>query len=233
MRQLPLPVQLRASSIFASFYAGPNAGVVAQLKSLASGTRLPSVWVHGVASVGKTHLLQAVCAQAGERGATAGYFPLSDTTLQSDALVGCESLSFVCIDDFERIAGQAAWEHAVFRLFTELEEIGGRLLIASSSPPTATQIALKDLASRLGAGSVLRLRSLGDNEQIAALQLRAATLGMELMTDAAQFLVRRLPRDMATLCSALDRLDQASLATQRRLTLPFVRDFLDEAQGNR
>jgi DnaA family protein len=35
-----------------------------------------------------------------------------------------------------------------------------------------------------------------------------------------------LPRDMATLCDALDKLDQASLVTQRRLTVPFVRSAL-------
>jgi DnaA family protein len=39
--------------------------------------------------------------------------------------------------------------------------------------------------------------------------------------------MRRLPRDIGSLCGWLDRLDLASLAAQRRLTVPFVRDVIE------
>ena len=71
---------------------------------------------------------------------------------------------------------------------------------------------------------MLTLQPLDEEEQMAALQLRARLRGFELPDDAAQFLLRRLPRDMATLCAFLDELDEASLVAQRRLTVPFVRD---------
>jgi DnaA family protein len=116
----------------------------------------------------------------------------------------------------------------VFRLYTELEESGGRLVIASDAPPAATSIVLRDLASRLSAGAVLRLQPLNDDEQMLALQARAAQLGLELPADAAQTLLRRLPRDMPTLCKALEKLDEMSLATQRRLTVPLVRQMLED-----
>ena len=44
--------------------------------------------------------------------------------------------------------------------------------------------------------------------------------------ETAQFLLRRLPRDMASLCGWLDRLAVASLEAQRRLTVPFVREVM-------
>jgi DnaA-homolog protein len=59
-----------------------------------------------------------------------------------------------------------------------------------------------------------------------ALQIRAARRGLELADEAALFLVRRLPRDMHSLCDVLDRLDAASLVAQRRLTVPFLREAL-------
>ena len=59
-----------------------------------------------------------------------------------------------------------------------------------------------------------------------ALQIRAARRGLTLADDAAVFLLRRLPRDMHSLCGALDRLDEASLVAQRRLTVPFLRQAL-------
>jgi DnaA family protein len=39
--------------------------------------------------------------------------------------------------------------------------------------------------------------------------------------------VHRLPRDMHSLCAVLDRLDEAALAAQRRLTVPFLRQVLE------
>jgi DnaA-homolog protein len=228
MRQLALPVRLRASSVFQSFFSGTNAEVVRQLLALVPGERPPVIWLYGPRSVGKTHLLQALCARAGEQDHAAAYWPLQDVaSLDADLLMGCESLAFVCLDDFAAVLGNAAWERAFFRLYTEIEDQGGRLIIAAESPPAALPIRLRDLASRLAAGTVLRLQALSDDEQIAALTLRATQLGLELPFDTAQYLLRRLPRDMASLCDALDKLDQASLVTQRRLTVPFVRSALE------
>ncbi|MCG8099354.1 MAG: DnaA regulatory inactivator Hda, partial [Candidatus Thiodiazotropha taylori] len=44
--------------------------------------------------------------------------------------------------------------------------------------------------------------------------------------ETAQFLLQRTPRDIHFLTILLDRLDQASLAAQRKLTIPFVREAL-------
>jgi DnaA-homolog protein len=228
MQQLPLPVMLRTSSVFESFYSGPNDTAVRQLLALRSGT--PTViWLYGSTGVGKTHLLQALCARAQPRN-SATYLPLRELQpLHPGLLQGCEALSLVCIDDIDVVLGQPEWEHALFRLHVELEESRGRLAIAASIAPTSAKIALADLASRLAAGAVMSLQALDDDQQQLALQARAKQLGLELPADTAQLLLRRLPRDMHTLCNALEKLDEASLITQRRLTLPFVREWLDRA----
>jgi DnaA family protein len=201
-----------------------------QLAVLTPGQRPLATWLHGPLGVGKTHLLQAICAQAGEQQRAAAYVPLREWALQgAEVLSGCESLAFVCLDDFDAIAGNSLWERALFRLYTEMEESGGRLVIAAELPPVAQPVQLRDLASRLAASAVLRLEPLSDDEQVLALQARASQLGLELPADTAQFLLRRLPRDMATLCATLEKLDEASLATQRRLTVPLVRQVLGDA----
>ena len=74
---------------------------------------------------------------------------------------------------------------------------------------------------------MLTLQTLDDDEQVTALQLRANLRGFELPDEAAQYLLRRLPRDMASLCTFLDELDEESLVSQRRLTVPFVREVMD------
>jgi DnaA family protein len=227
--QLPLRIGLRDSSRFASYFAGVNQVTTSALQALRTGTerRQVCVFIHGLAGTGKSHLLQAICAAASERQESSAYFPLRDLTFFGpEVLSGCEELAYVCVDDVDQVAGRGDWERALFSLHQQLDERGGQLIVAASAPPAAIHFTLADLASRLAGGLVLTLHALDEDEQMAALQLRAHLRGFELPHDAAQFLLRRLPRDMTSLCAFLDELDAASLIAQRRLTLPFVRDTL-------
>jgi DnaA family protein len=69
---------------------------------------------------------------------------------------------------------------------------------------------------------------LNDAEKAQALRLRARARGMEMPEAVASHLLQRHARDMAALFVLLERLDRASLAAQRRLTVPFVREVAGE-----
>lgn len=228
-RQLPLSIRLRDSSVFATFHAGRNQPALDALRAL-SGARAPTcVWLHGPRGSGKSHLLQALCARSAGGAESAAYLPMLEAAhIGPDLLSGYGEFALVCLDDLHAIAGRDEWERALFRLHQELEERGGRLAVSAAAPPAALGFRLRDLASRLNGGLVLTLLPLDDAEQLAALRLRAEQRGFELPDEAAQFLLRRLPRDMASLCAFLDELDEASLAAQRRLTVPFVREVLSK-----
>ena len=234
--QLPLGIRLQDSSVFASYFAGRNQPAVAALLALASGAATPGptcIWLHGAAGTGKTHLLQAVCARAGRDARTAAYLPLPAVIeLGNEVLAGFGELSIVCLDDAQVIAGREDWERALFRLHQELDERGGRLMVSGVTPPAALPFRLRDLASRLNGGLVLTLQPLDEPEQMAALQLRAQLRGLELPEETAQFMLRRLPRDMSHLYAFLDQLDEASLAAQRRLTVPFVKQVMEERMAD-
>ena len=79
----------------------------------------------------------------------------------------------------------------------------------------------------------MQLRVLDEGEQHAALQLRARLRGVELPDETLHWLQRRFPRDMRTLYELLDTLDEASLAAQRRLTIPFIREVLRHSARTR
>jgi DnaA family protein len=183
--------------------------------------------VYGAAGSGRSHLLQAACAEASRAGRPAAYLPLAQ--LRADGariLDGFEQLALVALDDLDAVAGDAAFEAALFTLYNGLAEHGRSLAIASAGSPAATPVRLPDLASRLAASEVHRLEPLAESEQPAALRRRAERRGLELPAETLAFLTRRAPRDFATLCRMLDALDTESLAAQRRLTVPFVRDWL-------
>ncbi|NJD30480.1 MAG: DnaA regulatory inactivator Hda [Gammaproteobacteria bacterium] len=228
MEQLPLSVRLRDSARLASFVPGRNRELLRLIGGgPAAGPRV--VWIWGRPGTGKTHLLQAACAAVADSGGTASYLDLT-ATADPAWLEGCESLDLVCLDGIDAIAGNAAWNEAIFRLHALMQDYPARLYAATTAPPAAIEFHLPDLRSRLLAASVHQLFELDEADQAEALRRRAAQRGLELSTEGALYLVHRLPRDMHSLCAMLDRLDEASLAAQRRLTVPFLRSAL-EAQG--
>jgi DnaA family protein len=225
VKQLALGVRLRAEAVFDSFWPGPNGEIVAALRAPST----TPLWLWGAAGSGKTHLLQAVCAAAGE---SAAYFPLARSlALPPEALAGFERSGVLCIDDADAVAGDLAWERALFRVFNEAAELRTRLIFAAAAPPRQPEWRLEDWRSRAAASVVYQLRELDDAGRIEALRLRAAQRGLQLPYETSEYLLKRMPRDLRSLFEVLDLLDEASLAAQRRLTIPFIRDALEKLAG--
>ncbi len=103
-----------------------------------------------------------------------------------------------------------------------------RLIFAASAAPRSLAWCLDDWKSRAGACVVYQLRDLDEAGRIEALSLRAAQRGLQLPRETAEFLLNRFPRDLPSLLGLLDALDEASLAAQRRLTIPFIRAALEK-----
>lgn len=233
MRQLPLGMRWRDGSVFETFVSGPNEQAVDALRHLEWNAG-PALWLWGPAATGKTHLLQASCARAGAAGRTAAYFPMSQyEQFDPGALAGCEQLDLVCIDDVHSVAGEPEWERSLFVLYNAMQENQRRLVLASSRAPAAVDWRLADLGSRMSASLVFQLRGLSEEEQADVLRVRARARGLELQEEAAGYLLRRLPRDLRSLCELLEKLDTASLAANRRLTVPFIREVLERSTSQR
>lgn len=225
--QIPLRFVIREDQTFDSFLPGPNAQAV----SLLQRGDEPLTYLWGEPGCGKTHLLQACCAQAVEQGRSCVYLPLNELlALPEASLDGLESLELVCLDDLQQARDNAPWELAVFHLFNRVRDAGHRLLVSADCPPAALPFELADLQSRMGWGLTLRLQALDDDQKQHALTARAHALGMELSAEVARYLLSRFPRDLSSLWRLLDQLDAASLSAQRRLTIPFVRSFLIETK---
>jgi DnaA-homolog protein len=229
MRQLTLGVQLKERATFASFLTARNQELVAHLRHVAAATPPGATWLAGPHSAGKSHLLQAVCADVAP-GRRAAYLPL-ETLLPfgPGTLDGAEALDVACFDDVQAVAGLAEWEQRLFSLWQSALDRHGTLLFAARENPVHVEFGLPDLKSRLASSAIFAVRELNDEEQLQALDLRAQLRGFELPAETARYLQRRFPRDMRTLCEILDTLDDAAFVAQRRLTVPFIRAHLDRA----
>ena len=227
--QLALPITLEAGATLDNFHAGPNGAAVEALRTLAIKGETAVMFLHGADGTGKSHLLQAACRAAIAAGRTALYLPMGQAVLLDPSVVeNLDRYALVCIDDVQRIAGADAWQRALLGLFDALKSSGGSLAASARSAPAAIKRLLPDLVSRLAWGPVFQLAALGDADKITALQQRARGRGYELPEETAKYLLNRLQRDMSTLCATVDALDAASLAAQRKVTVPFVKSVLEK-----
>ena len=226
--QLPLNFQLRDDATFSSFYPSENEEALYAVQQCANAKGDNFIFLWGQEGVGKSHLLQAACQHSSEKGNPSVYIPLQDKSEFSLSLLkDFEEIPLVCIDDIDSIANLPLWEEALFHFFNRIRAQNGYLIISANTSPKELKINLPDLKSRLTWGVVYQLHRLQDDDKIHALQLRAHQRGLHLNKTVGQFLLSRCSRNMAELFNTLEILDRASLAEQRRLTVPFVKHVLE------
>jgi DnaA family protein len=225
LSQLALPLQLQDHAVFESFWSVGNDALIAYLKDLCDRGLSPGCWIWGAAATGKTHLLQAVCERIGDRSV---YLPLASLLDAGPALLqGLELRQFICLDEIDAVAGDPAWEQALFGLCNQAQDSGAVLVISANASARECGFDLKDLESRFTRLPPFHLQPLADADRLKALQLRAKLRGLDLPQETANYLLTRIKRDMASLYALLDRLDKEALKAQRRLTIPFVKSVLE------
>jgi len=157
------------------------------------------------------------------------YLPLAELvdSATPDILQDVEQVGLLCIDDLDAIAGRDDWQEALFHCINRLQQSNCKWVISSQMNPAMIAVTLADLRSRLATALVYQLAKLNDADKQQALILQAQTRGLNLPVDVAQYLLRHHSRDMHELMALLKQLDKASMIEQRRLTIPFVRTFLN------
>lgn len=225
--QLPLAWRAPADARLDTFLHAPP-GAIAALGALARGDAGTWVLVVGAPGTGKSHLLLGACAHAEARGRRAAYVPLSHARGRvGEAIAGADAASFVAIDGVEAIAGAREDEVALFEAHNRLRAAGVGVAYAATHAPDGLPLAVPDLRSRLAQCLRVVLEPLDDDGRADVLRARAERRGLALDPAAIDWLLRREGRELAHLTALLDRLDRASLAAQRRVTVPFLRQVLD------
>lgn len=221
-QQLTLGIHLRDDATFDNYYSGDNEQVIHNLKAQEE----PYVFLFGESGTGKSHLLQAACHEIGKEGLPVVYLPLAEEGLMPAMLDGLENMSLIALDDIQSVAGDEDWEHALFNLYNRVRDKEGSMLVSSNEPLASLNIQLADLRSRLSWGPIFKLTSLSDKEKQLALQQRAKNRGLDLADEVVTYLLKRSPRDMNSLFTLFETLDKASMVEKRKLTIPFIKDYL-------
>lgn len=231
VHQLPLALRMRNASRLSNFIDNPDSNLLPLLARQRNGDE-PLIYLHGLPGSGRTHLLLGQCNAAQDAGLQVAFLPASEhAQLHPSMLNGLEQLDLIAIDDIDRLAGQADWEQALFGLFNRVREQRKRLLVSATSPATSAGFALPDLCSRLAWGVTLAIPPLQEPQREQLLHELARQCGLSMPDEVAHYLIRRHARDNKSLQQLVQRLDHDSLAAQRPLSIPFVRERLKSDPG--
>lgn len=218
--QRALPLAPGEQSTFARFVTGANREVTDHLRRPHAG--FDCVWLFGDPGVGKTHLLQALCHEH----AGSAYVPAVRVVASGASLHGYGTFRAVGVDDLPHWLGRREAELAFVGLYDQLAARGARLVVTARRSPMDEDFALNDLRSRLRAAGCYRVAPLDDAHRARLLTDAARRRSLSLTPEVVRFLLSHAHRDQRELLRLLDRLDESSLAAQRRITVPFVKEVL-------
>ena len=225
-RQTLIPGRVEAEHSFAGYQVGDNGELLAELRHIVRRDRPRRVlYLWGEAGCGKTHLLNACCHLACSLQRPHAYLPVDRPQPDPAQLASIAPGALLCVDDFQAATGEA-WQIALFGLYEKLLGGDGAMVVGANQPVGALDLELKDLQSRLASGGVYRVAALSETEQLAALATRARQRGFELSDPVLRFIITYYRRDTASLFALLERIDNASLAEQRKITIPFIKSLL-------
>jgi DnaA family protein len=223
--QLALAIQLNDEARFTDFHWADNPSLQEHLQQALSRKGDSLIYLWGNVGSGKSHLLQACCQQ---QITSAIYLPLNVLKEWGPGVLdGLDEQSLICVDDIDAIASDALWEEALFHLYNRVRDAGKTTFImAGHDSPRHSPIQLPDLRSRLSGCLVIQVHELSDDAKVETLCKQAHKRGLELPMSVSQFLVSRCARSMRDLHELLEKLDEASWVSQRKLTIPFVKSIL-------
>ena len=200
MKQLLLDIKPPALPTLQNFVVGRNAEALASLQALMIGS-----------------------AQLGFMYPKFIYLWGESGSGKSHLLSACKAPGMRVADDVHLLDNDAQID--LFNQYNQLKEAGQTLIAAGLHAPT--QMGLRDdLATRLAWGLVYQLHPLNDEEKAQALKQHALERGMKLPDDVTEYCLRYLRRDLPTLMSVLDALDQLSLTVKKPVTVPMLKKLL-------
>jgi chromosomal replication initiation ATPase DnaA len=168
---------------------------------------------------GKSHLAAIWAEEAGARSISAHALTAIDVpgALATGALV------------VEDLKSQDLDERALFHLLNLAREDAAFVLITAREPPTALQIELRDLRSRLRAVPTVSLLPPDDQLFRALIVKFCADRQLSVDETVVSYLVTRIERSYAAVRQAVELLDTEALRLGRPVTRALAADLLRDA----
>lgn len=224
-KQLNLPLSYDQCSSFDNYYQS-NEFITDALKKSVEASADNFVFVSGGLATGKSHLLSALALYCQQNHVPLQYFSAEMLVDYSeDVITSAGPNSALIIDDIHLLAGLQEWERKLYDLYNVAQREGWTLVV-SCAQEKREDFELKDWRSRMASGLQITLPQLLDSELKSIVQFRAQCLGLKINNDVIDFMFNHFDRSLVTQLEHLKVLDKASLESNRRITIPFLKSAL-------
>ncbi|MCK6445841.1 MAG: chromosomal replication initiator protein DnaA [Planctomycetes bacterium] len=175
-------------------------------------------FLHGSVGLGKTHLLQSLCATILERDPTSRILYLSCETFVNHFIAALESsdlakfrnkyrnVDVLVVDDIHLLANKERTQEEFFHTFNTLYNAGKQIVLSSDSPPKEIPTLQERLVSRFKWGLVTEIEQPCYETRVAILKRKSKERGRELPDDVAAMLADQLETNIRELEGAVTRL---------------------------
>lgn len=217
-RQLALALPHAESLTRDNFMEGP-----ANARALALVDAWPDwpnrvMMIAGPEGSGKSHLASIWAAEAGARSVAA--HALTPANVPGELATGA-----LVVDDLDPAAFD---ERALFHLLNLAREDGAYVLLTGRTPPSAFQLELRDLRSRLRAVPVVTLTPPDDQLFRALIVKFCADRQMSVDEGIVSYLATRIERSFAAARRAVELLDGEALRQRRPVTRALAAEVLKD-----
>ena len=236
------PPRREAALDFRSFVRGPNNKLARAAAEMVAGQpgEFSPLLIHGPTSVGKTHLLQAICTEARRQADKLSAIYLSAEQFTSEFLQALRGgglpsfrskyrgLDLLAIDDLHFFCGKRATLVELLYTIDALIRKRRQVVFAADRAPGELRALGGELLSRLEAGMACRIEPADYETRLGILARMSQKMGVGLSPDVSEFVAARLTNHARELSGALCRLHALSRATGQTITLNMAQESLAE-----
>ena len=196
------------------------------------------LFLHGGVGLGKSHLLQAICAawRARRPSSRVRYVPCEQFINQF--ISGVEKgdleafrkrhreVELLVVDDVQFLAGKERTQEEFFHTFNALHQRQQQIVVSADVSPREIPGLSERLVSRLRWGMVCEVEAPGYEARLDIVRQRADRLGQELPEDVCAFVSESVRTNVRELEGALHRIIASANFTGRNINTELAREAL-------
>jgi len=237
LRRLPL----NPDYTFAEFVVGPS-NRLAHAAGLAvcsqPGVLYNPLFIHGASGLGKSHLLQAICAELLRSSPDANVIYVACDTFVSEYVSAIEAgdlhtfrnsvrqADALLIDDVQFLANRESSQEELFHTFNALYQERRQIVLSADSPPSDIPNLEDRLVSRFNWGLVAQIDPPTRETRQAILQKKARLRGYEIPADVIDYVAEHVDSNIRTLEGTLTKLITQHKHCDKPLTLATAKEVL-------
>jgi chromosomal replication initiator protein len=240
-------IPLNPDYTFNEFVVGPSNRLAhAACRAICGqpGSLYNPLFVHGSSGLGKTHLLQAACAELIRSDPTLYAVYVSCETFVNDFVRAIEAgelqafrdsarrSDMLVIDDIQFLANRESSQEELFHTFNVLYQSRRQIVLSADSPPAEIPTLEDRLVSRFNWGLVAQIDPPDRETRQAILQKKARLRGCEIPSDVLDHIAERVESNIRVLEGALTKLITESQLLGKPLNLETARAILPTFAGH-